>query len=92
MQRDGDGDGTLSAQGGHGSLRLALVPGGFHPGAAQVGQLVELDAVLLQHRGAGWCWTCTSHRWTCFNSTFCYTRGIKGIRAPQKKQGRRSRR
>lgn len=67
MQRDGDGDGALSAQGGHGSLRLALVPGGLDPRAAQVGQLVELDAVLLQHRGADWSWTCTSQCWTCLN-------------------------
>lgn len=69
MQCDGDGDGALSTQGGHGSLRLTLVSGGFDPCAAQVGQLVELDTVLLQHRGADWSWTCTSQRWTYLNRT-----------------------
>lgn len=58
MQGDGDGDGTLSSQGGHCTLCLCFVARGFDPGAAQVGQLVELDAVLLQVSGAGWCWTC----------------------------------
>lgn len=57
VHRDWDGDGALSAQRGHGPLCLALVPGGFDPCAAQIGQLVKLDTVLLQHRGAGWCWT-----------------------------------
>ena len=57
MQGDGDGDGAFSPQGGHGPLRLCLVAGRFDPGAAEVGQLVELDTVLLQHCGAGWCWT-----------------------------------
>lgn len=57
MQCDGDGDGTLSTQGGHGPLSLCLIAGGFNPGAAQVRQLVELDTVLFWHCGAGWCWT-----------------------------------
>lgn len=57
VHRDWDGDGTLSAQGGHGPLCLALIPGGFDPCAAQIGQLVKLNTVLLQHRGADWCWT-----------------------------------
>lgn len=69
MQRDGDGDGALGTQGGHGSLRLTLVSGGFDPRAAQVGQLVELDTVLLQHRGADWSWTRTSQCWTYLNIT-----------------------
>lgn len=81
MQRDGDGNGTLSTQGGHGSLRLTLIPGGFDPCAAQVGQLVELDTVLLQHRGAHWCWTCTNQCWTYLIwTTFHYKRGIKSHR------------
>lgn len=87
MQRDGDGDGTLSTQGGHGSLRLALIPGGFDPRAAQVGQLVELDTVLLQHRRADWCWTCASQCWTYLNwRTFHYKRGIKSQRDPAQTQ------
>lgn len=85
MQRDGDGDGTLSTQGGHGSLRLSLIPGGFDPRAAQVGQFVELDTVLLQYRGPDWGWTCTSQRWTYLNWTKChYKRGIKSHRRPNK--------
>lgn len=64
MQRDGDGDGALSTQGGHGSLRLSLIPGGFDPRAAQIGQLVELDTVLLQHWGADWYLMYTSQCWT----------------------------
>lgn len=47
MQGDGDGDGTFSPQGGHGPLCLRLVARGFDPRAAQVGELVELDTVLL---------------------------------------------
>lgn len=83
MQRDGDGDGTLSTQGGHGSLRLTLIPRGFDPRAAQVGQLVELDTVLLQHWGADWGWTCASQCWTYLNwTTFHYERGIKSHREP----------
>lgn len=58
MKGDGNGDGTLSSQGGHGPLRLCLIARGFDPGAAQVGQFVKLDTVLLQDSGAGWCWTC----------------------------------
>lgn len=58
MQRDGDGDGTFSSQGGHSPLCLCLVTRGFDPGATQVGQLVELDAVLLQDCWAVWWRTC----------------------------------
>lgn len=60
MQGDGNGDGALGSQGGHGSLRLRLVAGGFDPGAAQVRKLVELDAVLLYDSGTRQCWT-----WFC---------------------------
>lgn len=69
VQCDGDGDGALSTQGGHGSLCLTLVSGGFDPCAAQVGQLVELDTALLQHWGADWSWTCASQCWTYLNRT-----------------------
>lgn len=48
MQGDGNGDGAFSTQGGHSPLRFRLIAGGFNPGAAQVGQLVELNTVLLQ--------------------------------------------
>lgn len=58
MQGDGDRDGALSSQGGHGTLRLGLVARGFDPGAAQVGHLVKLDTVLFWDHGAGWCRTC----------------------------------
>jgi len=52
VQRDGDGHGTLGPQGDHRPLGLGLAARRLHPGAAQVGQLVELDAVLLQRGGA----------------------------------------
>lgn len=58
MQGDRDGDGTLGTQRGHGSLGLGLITRGFDPGAAQVRQLIELDAVLLWRSGAARCWTC----------------------------------
>ena len=53
MQDNRDGDGTLSPQRSHGPLGLDLVAGGFYPGAAQVGQLAELNTVFLRsgHRG-----------------------------------------
>lgn len=62
MEGDGDGDGTLRTQGGHGLLGLRFTAGGLHPGAAQVGQLAELDTVLLQGGGAGH-WTHLRHCW-----------------------------
>lgn len=57
MEGDGDVFGTLSYQRGHRSLCLGLIARGFDPGAAQVGQFVELDTVLLQGRGGGRCRT-----------------------------------
>jgi len=47
VQDNRNGDGTLSPQGSHGLLGLELAAGGFDPGAAQVRQLAELNAVLL---------------------------------------------
>lgn len=86
MQRDGDGDGALRPQGGHGSLRLALVPGGFDPRAAQVGQLVELDAVLLRHRRADGCHTRSGRGRTCLNRrTFGFESGVEGQRGRYKR-------
>lgn len=64
MQGDRDGDSTLSPQGGHGLLCLCLIAGGFDPGAAQVGQLVELDTVFLQNCWTRWCWN-----WFCGQTT-----------------------
>lgn len=75
MQRDGDGDGAFSSQGGHGPLCLRLITRGFDPGATQVGQLVELHAVLLQDRWALWWWTCFCERtWRFLVFIFLLTR------------------
>lgn len=75
MQRDGDGDGAFSSQGGHGPLCLRLITRGFDPGATQVGQLVELHTVLLQDRWALWWWTCFCERtWRFLVFIFLLTR------------------
>lgn len=64
MEGDGDRDGTLCQQGGHGFLGLGLVTRGLNPGAAKIGQFAELHAVFLlycrtlQHR----CWRFCGYR------------------------------
>lgn len=47
MEGNGDGDGTLCPQGGHGFLGLRFVTWGLHPAAAKIGQFTELHAVFL---------------------------------------------